>query len=733
MKASKNLLKKVAVWISCAGILISCEKTYITNNYNSTQPTTNGLGLVFTPPAIYSALPVAAVPTTGGTLPNSYFLEIPSSAFNQLSQGSCASCASAMAKSITDHIKYSYTYPSNSIIYSPSYLYNQVKINPNDCGKGSYLFSNLELLKSQGICRISDMPYIESDCFTQPNNNQIQLASNNKIASYETVSPFDAATIKKQIFAGYPVIVAFEVDNHFYNDYWNPNNMNTVWSTFGIDSNSSHATLLYGWDNSKHAFKMLNQWGTQWGNNGSIWVDYNLVENRNVFREAYIMKNPTSNPGANNLQINGDLNFGSITVNSSTSRSIQLTNSGSSSINVSGVSISAPFSTNWNNGTILPGASQTITVTFNPTSQGNFSSNLTVNSNASNNPVSLLATGTGTQQTGQTRIISLSGNLSFGNVTVGQTSSKTLTISNTGNSSLTVSSITSPQGYSGSYSGSIAAGSSVNVSIIFSPTTVQSYLGNIIVNSDATSGINSISVSGTGIQQPTQTRIISLTGDLSFGNVVIGQTGTKTLNISNQGNSALTVNSITTPQYFSANYNGSIPAGSSVNVPITFSPVNVQSYSGTVTVNSDATSGVNTISTSGNGVNNTPVVMPPIGTYGTCAAVGSYTCPPTYGLGVINGRVMSINTSTHQIVVEIKKCDGTSFNAGGNLNVVNLLCGGTGAVSYGFGPFSAGVYSFQMTITDNNMVGSKAYVPFIVQGTAPNYIYYSAPTLVITY
>jgi murein DD-endopeptidase MepM/ murein hydrolase activator NlpD len=48
-----------------------------------------------------------------------------------------------------------------------------------------------------------------------------------------------------------------------------------------------------------------------------------------------------------------------------------------------------------------------------------------------------------------TRIMSLSGSLAFGDVTVGMTATRTLTIGNTGNATLTVSSISYPNGFSG--------------------------------------------------------------------------------------------------------------------------------------------------------------------------------------------------------------------------------------------------------------------------------------------
>jgi kumamolisin len=101
-----------------------------------------------------------------------------------------------------------------------------------------------------------------------------------------------------------------------------------------------------------------------------------------------------------------------------------------------------------------------------------------------------------------TRVITLDGTFAFGDVTVGQTATSTLTISNTGNAELDVSRITYPAGFSGSWSGAIASGSSQNVTVTFAPASAISYGGNIVVTSDATAGSSRIAVSGTGLPAP---------------------------------------------------------------------------------------------------------------------------------------------------------------------------------------------------------------------------------------
>ena len=98
-----------------------------------------------------------------------------------------------------------------------------------------------------------------------------------------------------------------------------------------------------------------------------------------------------------------------------------------------------------------------------------------------------------------TRVVGLSGNLTFGTVTAGQTATTTLTITNSGTSTLTVSGMTAPSGYSASWTnGAIAAGGSQSVTIGFSPTAAILYSGTLTVNGDQTSGTSAVPISGTG-------------------------------------------------------------------------------------------------------------------------------------------------------------------------------------------------------------------------------------------
>ncbi|TAE75684.1 MAG: DUF1573 domain-containing protein [Bacteroidetes bacterium] len=103
-----------------------------------------------------------------------------------------------------------------------------------------------------------------------------------------------------------------------------------------------------------------------------------------------------------------------------------------------------------------------------------------------------------------TRVISISpATLNFPDVIIGQSTTLTFTITNNGNTPLTVSSIQYPVGFSGSFSGVIAAAGSQIVTVTFAPNVVGTFGGTVLVNSDAISGTSTLTVNGNGISNPT--------------------------------------------------------------------------------------------------------------------------------------------------------------------------------------------------------------------------------------
>ncbi len=106
-----------------------------------------------------------------------------------------------------------------------------------------------------------------------------------------------------------------------------------------------------------------------------------------------------------------------------------------------------------------------------------------------------------------TRVISLAGSLSFGDVAVGATKEATLTVSNSGTAPLSFTGLTITGGLGPHFaasptSGQVPAGGSVPVLVRFQPQSSGTFTGTLSVTADHTSGSNAIAISGAGVAQP---------------------------------------------------------------------------------------------------------------------------------------------------------------------------------------------------------------------------------------
>jgi hypothetical protein len=89
----------------------------------------------------------------------------------------------------------------------------------------------------------------------------------------------------------------------------------------------------------------------------------------------------TSAP-ARTINVAGNLAFGDVAIGSSRSATITMTNSGNAPLTVSGLTVSgglaAHITASWTSGVIGPGASQSSTIRFQPSTAGSFAGTLTV-------------------------------------------------------------------------------------------------------------------------------------------------------------------------------------------------------------------------------------------------------------------------------------------------------------------------------------------------------------------
>lgn len=138
------------------------------------------------------------------------------------------------------------------------------------------------------------------------------------------------------------------------------------------------------------------------------------------------------------------LDFGAILLGSSQTLDLGIVNTGRSSLVITEIFLpSGDFGLSRSSFPVAPGRSERISVTFNPRSEGDRSGDMTILSNLPQTNVVLRARGV-RQPVVPTPVISIDpSRRDFGGVDVGSTKSMTVTVTNSGDASLTITDITS--------------------------------------------------------------------------------------------------------------------------------------------------------------------------------------------------------------------------------------------------------------------------------------------------
>jgi len=302
------------------------------------------------------------------------------------------------------------------------------------------------------------------------------------------------------------------------------------------------------------------------------------------------------------------LDFGTVKVGGTKDMSLTIANSappGSADMTVtqivangSGFSVTTPQLPL----TLSPGQSVTVTTNFAPQAPGSASGSLGISvqsMSATSVPLS------GDAVAGAGHLVANPTGLAFGDVQVGKTSSNFETISNTGESTVTLSQAnTNNAAYS--YSGlslpaSLATNQSITFTVTFAPVAVGAANGTLSLVSDADDSPTTVSLSGTGTAQG---QLGASPSTLNFGSVVVGNHAALTGKLTATGQT-VTVSSVSSSDAEFAVSGISFPlaisAGQSAQYTVTFTPSAAGTAAGTLNFSSDAANSPTQQSVTGEG------------------------------------------------------------------------------------------------------------------------------------
>ena len=406
------------------------------------------------------------------------------------------------------------------------------------------------------------------------------------------------------------------------------------------------------------------------------------------------------------------VSFGNVPVGSNGSQTVSLLNTGNGPVNVSqatmagngfGMSgLAVPM-------TLGPGQSTAFTVSFAPAGAGSASGNISVVSNAANSVSTVALSGMGVQP----QISAAPGSVSFGTVTVGQTSSQAVTLTNAGGAPLNITQLAGP-GTGFSLTGlalplTLAPGKSTAFTVSFTPTSGASSSSSLMLMSNAPTSPTTIPLSGTGSAQVLQ--LTPSTTALSFGNQTLNASATQSVTLTNTGNSAVSISQVNVAGT-GFSLNGSAPvvtlsAGQAASFSVTFTPTVAGNATGSASVVSTAANSPLSISLAGVGVQPQISVVPGTVSFGTVT------------VGQTNSQTITLsNPGTANLTVTQSAGPGTGFGLTGLALPLTLAPGKSTAFTVSFTPTSGTNSSSSLTLI-SNAPNSPTTIPLSGTGLAP--------------
>lgn len=332
----------------------------------------------------------------------------------------------------------------------------------------------------------------------------------------------------------------------------------------------------------------------------------------------------------------------------------------------------------------------------------------------------------GNPAAGNAPIASLSpASLAFGSVATGATSSgQTVTVRNTGTATLGLSSIA----FSGRFArssgtcaagGSVAAGASCTVVVVFQPTAAGTQSGTLTIAHNATGSPSTVALSGTGTGTPSAS--VS-PASLAFGAVNVGaQSGVQTVTLSSTGSSPLAVRSISSSRADfvatggTCTAGGSIAAGASCTVTVRFAPTAAGASSGTLSIAHDAAGSPSVVAMSGTGTALTPSAQVTPTSLSFSQQAGSASAPRAATLS--NAGTAALHLSA----VAFSGTGSGAFSAGAGSTCTpgaTLAPGTNCVVNVIFTPPATGAFAAALAMTHDDAAHSPSTVTLSGTGTA---------------
>ncbi|MGA8540814.1 MAG: choice-of-anchor D domain-containing protein [Terriglobales bacterium] len=422
-----------------------------------------------------------------------------------------------------------------------------------------------------------------------------------------------------------------------------------------------------------------------------------------------------------------NLPFGAVVVGETKTLPVTVTNSGASSVTISGITGgNSEFTTPSVNLPLIlaPGQSVSLTVSFTPTTTGWTGGTFKFSGATSSAPVYLQVEGSGLNKAAVTASPSI---VSFGQVTIGTSATVPVVLTNARSWPITLLDLQT-RGAGISLSGptfpmTLGAGQSVTLNVAFAPQSAATTAGSLFISGPALV----IPLTGTGTA-PATGQLIIAPAPLNFGALTVGTTKTQALTLSATG-ASVTVSSASSSSSQFVLQGPSLPmtiaAGQSVPFNVAFTPETGGPIAGSLLFVSNASNSQTLGPTPSNSV--------PLS--GTGMAPGTLATTPTaltFGTAQIGSSTSQVETLTNagasSLTISAASASGLGFSLSGLALPLTLSAGQSTSFTVLFSPTASGAATGSVSLTSSASDPSLS-IPLTGMGLTPGALAANSPTL----
>lgn len=216
----------------------------------------------------FAAAPPASLPATVD------ISHIAPPVYDQLQLGDCV--GNGMAEIIYADQKIEKV--ATPMLASRLMLYYNARVMENDVSTdaGCAIRDAMISLNKQGVCSESRWPYNIAKFTNKPSAEDYTLALQHTSIAYKSITGL--AQMKSCLASGYPFIFGVQVFESFESDEVSRTGIIPLPSA-NEQNLGGHCLTAWGYSDATQTFKILNHWGTSWGQKGWCTMPYSYLTN----------------------------------------------------------------------------------------------------------------------------------------------------------------------------------------------------------------------------------------------------------------------------------------------------------------------------------------------------------------------------------------------------------------------------------------------------------------------